>query len=66
MDRVGRLMVSVMQQLGTWRMIHLLELLTYIDRKILKPDGVTMEEIILEFETYYSEYFEKPEEKEDE
>ena len=47
-------------------MIQLLELLDYIDKKILKPDGVTMEEIMLEFETYYGEYDKEPEEKEHE
>lgn len=55
-------MTSTMQRLSSWNMLHLLELLDYIDKKILKPDGLTMEELILEFEAFYYEHYENPEE----
>ena len=57
-------MTSTMQRLSSWKMLHLLELLDYIEKKILKPDGLTMETLILEFEEFYYEHYEKPEPKE--
>ena len=57
-------MTSTMQKLSSWRYIHLLELIDYIEKKFLKPDGITIDDVLLEFETFYSEYYEKPETKE--